>query len=242
MTPTNNAIAQLTNVGLCLSALDRTMERSEHLPGMVAFYGPSGFGKSVSASYAANTHRAYYIECKSSWTRKAVLMAIIKEMGVQAAPTIYQMVDQIAEQLVLSQRPLIVDEMDHLVEKKAVEIIRDIYEGSQASILLIGEEKMPAKLKRWERFHGRILDFVPAQPASMEDAAALRDLYSRGVDIADDILTEVHRVSQGSVRRICVNIDRIREQAATHGWGSVDKKTWGSRELFIGEAPARSKI
>lgn len=231
--------APLTNVALCMSTLERAMNRSHHLPGMVAFYGPSGYGKTFSASYTANQQQAYYIECKSSWTKKALLLAIAKEMSLVPANTLYHLTDQIAEQLVLSQRPLIVDEMDHMVDKKAVEIIRDIYEASQAPILLIGEERMPNKLKRWERFHGRILDFVPAQPASFDDADHLRTLYGRGVEIADDMLTEIHRISRGSVRRICVNIDRVREVAAVEGWDIVDLKKWGQRELFTGEAPAR---
>ena len=234
-----NTTAPLTNVGLAMSALERSVNRSPHLPGMVVYYGPSGFGKSFSATYTANNLRAYYIECKSSWTKKGLLFSILKEMGIAPAHTIYEMTDQISEELVLSQRPLIIDEMDHIVDKKAVEIVRDIYEGSQAPILLIGEEKLPTKLKRWERFHGRVLDFVPAQPASTADAKHLRRLYARGIEVADDLLDEIQRISRGSVRRICVNLDRVREIASVEGWESVDRKMWGSRELYTGEAPTR---
>lgn len=239
---TTGTTAPLTNVGLCMSTLERAINRSAHLPGMVAFYGPSGFGKSISASYTANKTNSYYIECKSSWTKKALLLSITKEMGMEPANTIYDLTDQIGEQLALSQRPLIVDEVDHVVDKKAVEIIRDIYEASQGCILLIGEEKMPAKLKRWERFHGRILDFVQAQPANWDDACALRELYGRGANIEDCLLKEILRISRGSVRRICVNIDRVREETALQGWASVGKALWAGRELFTGDAPVRKAM
>jgi len=237
--PIYNSTAPLTNVGLAISALERAINRSPSLPGMVVYYGPSGFGKSFSATYTANQMRAYYIECKSSWTKKGLLVSILKEMGIAPAHTIYEMTDQISEELVLSQRPLIIDEMDHIVDKKAVEIVRDIYEGSQASMLLIGEEKLPVKLKKWERFHGRVLDFVPAQPASIEDAQHLSRLYATGIKVADDLLAEIHRISRGSVRRICVNLDRVRETACREDWDTVTKKTWGNRELYTGEAPHR---
>ncbi len=36
--------APLANVSLCGIALSRAMERPSHLPGMVCFYGPSGWG------------------------------------------------------------------------------------------------------------------------------------------------------------------------------------------------------
>ncbi len=76
--------APLANVGLCAKAVQRAVNRSVHLPGMVCFYGPSGWGKSTAAAYTANRLNAYYIECKSSWTRKAVLNAILKDNGYSA--------------------------------------------------------------------------------------------------------------------------------------------------------------
>jgi len=234
-----NTVAPLANVSLCVKALERAMERPSHLPGMVCFYGPSGWGKSTAAAYTANRHRAHYVECKSTWSRKATLLAILHEMGIQAPRTIYEMTDAICEQLARSGRPLIIDEMDHLVDKAAVEIIRDLYEGSGAAILLIGEERLPKKLERWERFHGRILDFVPAQPADLADTAHLARLYCRHVAIEDDLMAEIHKAAGGSVRRICVNLERIQEEALAQGLDSIGRADWGKRSLFTGHAPAR---
>lgn len=235
-----SASAPLTNMALTKGALERAIARTHSLPGMVVFYGPSGFGKSFSATFTANSLRCYYVECKSSWTKKAFLKAILKEMGIQPAATIYDMTEQISEELVLSQRPLIVDEVDHIVDKKSIEIIRDIYEGSQAPILLIGEERLPAKLKRWERFDGRILDWVPAMPASVEDTRALCRVYARGIEIADDLLAEIHRLARGSVRRICVNLDRVRAAAEQESWQKVDRKRWADRGFHTGQPPRRA--
>lgn len=237
--PGGSTVAPIANVGRCMAALNRAMDRKAHLPGMVTFYGPSGWGKSTAAGYVANRYRAYYVEAKSSWTRKALLLSICKEMGIAPAKTIYELTDQISEQLALSGRPLIVDEMDHIVDRNAVEVVRDIYEGSNGAILLIGEERLPAKLKVWERFHGRILEWVPAQPASLEDAGHLAGLYCTDVAVEDDLLGQIHDLAHGSVRRICVNIDLVREEALKNGWRYVDLDTWGNRELYTGEAPAR---
>ena len=231
--------APLTNVSLCMTALTRAVDRPSHLPGMVCFYGPSGWGKSTAAAYAANKQRAYYIECKSTWTRKAVLAAILKDMGIAPANTIYEMADQVCEQLASSMLPLIIDELDHLVNKQAVEIVRDIYEGSGAAILLIGEERLPEKLKRWERFHGRILDWVPAQPADLDDCRHLARLYCRAVTIKDDLLTAIYKASRGSARRVCVNLERVQDEAESNGLAAINLADWGQREFFTGEAPVR---
>lgn len=231
--------APLKNVALCSRALERAINRPGHLPGLVAFYGPSGWGKSVSAAYAANKHRAYYIECKSSWTKKALALAILTEMAVMPGRTVYEMIDQISEQLVRSQRPLIIDEMDHVVAKKSVEVIRDIYESSNAPILLIGEEHLETRLRAWERFHNRMLDWVPAQPADLDDVRQLARLYCTDVAIADDLLARIQEVGRGAIRRICVNIERVRQHALTEGLDRIDNQRWGNRELFTGEAPRR---
>jgi len=239
MPPAVNTIAPLSNVTLCTSALERAMNRPGHLPGMISFYGPSGWGKTSAAAYSANMHQAYYVECKSSWTKKALLIAMLTEMGVMPAPTIYQMTDQVAEQLVLSGRPLIIDEFDHIVQKNAVEIVRDVYEGSNAPILLIGEERLEGNLRRWERFHNRMLDWVPAQPASLKDARHLCQLYCTKSHIEDDLLERIVEFSKGAARRICVNLNIVHDFACRKHMERINASEWGRKQLYTGEAPRR---
>lgn len=237
-----NGIASLTNVALCLEALDRAINRPAHLPGLISFSGPSGYGKSTAASAVATRKRAYYVEVKSHWTKKVFLTAILKEIGIKATDmekTISGMAEQVCELLTQSRRPLIIDEMDHLVDKNAVELVRDLYEGSRAAILLIGEEGLPGKLAKWERVHGRMLDWVYAEPADLDDARALRELYCRNVAVEDDLLNHLVNLANGSVRRVCVNLERIQETAQNEGWESVNLDRWGGRKLFSSSIPRR---
>ncbi len=238
----NLTTAPLANVSLCDMALTRAMERPRHLPGMVCFYGPSGWGKSTAATYVGLTNRAYYIQCQDSWTKKAILVNILLDMGIEPQHSMWEMTAQVCQQLAKSGRPLIIDELDKLVEKKAVELIRDIYEGSRGVILLIGEEGLPGKLTRWERFHGRILDWVQAQPADIEDAKHLKRLYHPNLEIEDVLLEKIVTIGKGSIRRICVNLARVEEFAKELGLDVVTAKEWGAKEFFTGEAPARRNI
>lgn len=233
--------APLANVALTVSALQGAVKRPAHLPGIVVLYGPSGLGKSTAAAVAAMQLSAYYVQAKSSWTRKAVYQAVLKVMGIVPAKTIYDMEDQVAAQLAASGRPLIVDECDHLVAKGSIEIVRDIYEASGAAILLIGEEHLPAGLARWERIHNRVLEWVPAQYATMADARALRDLYCDKVAIEDDLLAKIHEVSKGVARRICVNLERAQQAALGLGKKSINLTEWGKRPMYTGEAPVRGR-
>jgi hypothetical protein len=239
------SIAPLKNVALCSKALGEAMNRAQHLPGMVVFYGPAGWGKSMGAAYSANEHDAHYVQCSSTMTKKAFLRAIAKDMGVAPASstTIYDLCDLVSEHLALSGKPLIIDEMDHLVRNKSVEIVRDIYEGSYAPILLIGEEHFPNNLKQWERFHSRVLDFVAAAPADASDAALLAKFYCPKIRIAGDLLGELasDRVSKGSVRRLCVNLARIERETMSHGLKEVDLAAWTDwgKGWFTGDVKVR---
>jgi len=238
--PPVNTVAPLANVAICVASLERAMTRAQHLPGMVCFSGPSGWGKSTAAAYTANKYRAYYIQCMSAWSKKSFLESLLKELGINPGRTIALMTEQAGEELALSSRPLIIDEMQYMADKKAVEIVQDVYEASGgAPILLIGEEQLPEKLRKWERFHNRMLDWVLAQPADLDDAKSLRKLYCKKVDISNDLLKKVTDLARGSVRRICVNIDRIEQECITIGVDSVDLASWGDRPLFTGEAPRR---
>ncbi|OIO54624.1 MAG: hypothetical protein AUJ55_11700 [Proteobacteria bacterium CG1_02_64_396] len=238
----SGSTALTQNVGLALQALYRVADRPGHLPGLAVFYGPSGYGKSFAAGHAAGETTAFYVEARNSWSRKAFVEAVANEMGLPTHRlTLPQIVDKVAEQLVVTGRPLIVDEVDQLVDKgqNYVEILRDLYEASGAPILLIGEEMLPQKLQRYERFHGRILDFFPAQPCSLDDALGLRALYCVRAQVGDDLLAAIVAASKGSVRRVCVNLERAQEFAEGHGLDTVTLGDWGSRDFFTGRPPAR---
>lgn len=238
---TTPGIARIANIAQCQTALERAIHRSTNLPGLVCFHGPSGWGKSIASNYLCNEARGYYVQVKSIWTKKVLLQKILLEMAIKPGSTNGEMLDQVCDQLSASGRPLAIDEMDHLVDKKAVELVRDIYEASGAPILIIGEEQLPQKLKKWERFHGRILAFVPALPVSIDDARSLAGVYAPGIECADDLLQKLVADSGGSVRRVCVNLDQVREDARAQGVDRVDLRwceTNGVR-FYTGEAPKR---
>jgi len=233
-------LAPLRNVSSCLIAMESVVNRPSHLSGMIAFYGPAGYGKTTAAIFVANEFRAYHVEVKSTWTQKAFLLNICREMGIQKpAKVIYELAEQVSEQLASSGRPLIIDEFDHVIKKGYVELVRDLSDGTGAPILLIGEEQIDANLQRWERFHRRILDWIPAQPADMSDAECLRDLYCKSVQIADDLLTKVVDVSNGSISRIVSNLDRIQRNTLTQGNNTVNAEQWGNQRLDNGRSPSR---
>ncbi|THF60942.1 AAA family ATPase [Pseudothauera rhizosphaerae] len=233
--------AQIHNLELVRIAVERLTIRTAGLPGLAALYGPAGYGKTTAANAVANETRAYFVQMRSAWTRKTLLEKVLIEMSIKPHGTIPAMLDQACTQLAASGRMLIIDEFDYCVRSDSmVELVRDLHEGGGAApILLLGEELLPQKLKKWERFHSRVLSWIPAQPVSLTDAAALVPIYCPDVAVRGDLLERLVKLSGGSVRRVAVNLAAIAEAAAVEGWGAVDLGTWGDRPLYTGDAPRR---
>lgn len=234
-----NKIVPLTNVGLLSAALDRAMKRPIGLPGLVVMYGASGLGKSVAAASNANQHRAYYVECRDTWTKKAFLLAILREMAIAPARTLSEMVDQVAEQLSRSGRPLMVDDVQYLLDKAVANVLTDIYNASQGTIVLIGEEGVAASLARMERLHNRVLEWVPAQQATLADVKKLATASYPNLQMADDLLADLTKTVKGCLRRVAVNLYRVSSEISAANQTTVDLASWGNRPWYTGIAPVR---
>jgi len=238
--PARPVQAQLTNMSLALRTLLDCQEAPEGSPRLGLFYGPSGYGKSVAAAFCAGRFEAAFIEAKSVWAQRSILEAIARELGVSRLErTNPKILQQIIDALRHEPRALIIDEMDHLVKKQSVEVIRDIHDGAGVPIMMIGEEALPAKLKEWERFDNRILVATAAQPASFDDGRKLRDHYCNRVSIADDLVALFVERTKGVTRRVVTNLQQAQRLALEEGADAIDRDWWGRRPVLTGEVALR---
>lgn len=230
-------LAPLRNVSRMLALIDRLQSRGDGVPGMGCFYGFSGLGKSMAASFCCNSTRAIHVQMKSVWTHKKLCEAILDELGLPSRGTAADMVDRIAEALAADGLPLLIDEADFLVRKNMIEIVRDLYEMSETPVILIGEELLPQKLKRWERVHGRIRSWVSAELADDRDFELLRQIRAPGIEIEPALAAAIKKASSGSARRLVVNLDEVEEISRRIGRTTVGLSDWGGQPLYTGEAP-----
>lgn len=237
------SVAPLANVVRLRQLIDRVQNRQDGLPGMGTFYGPSGLGKSTASIWCTQRHGAVYVQVKSCWTARKLCEAILIELGMQLRPmSIGDMVDRIAEQLASLGVPLLIDEADHLVNRRMVELVRDIHESSLAPVILIGEEALPQKLRQWERVHGRMLDWVAAEPGTLQDVGHLARIYASGIVVAPDLQAAILKASGGSIRRIAVNLARVKDKAKLQGVAAMDLAAWQDGDWYTGSAPAPRRL
>lgn len=234
--------AQLTNMALALRTLLDCREAGPSLPRLGLLYGFSGYGKTVAAAFTAARAGAIYIQAQSIWTVRSFLEALAIELGIaRIEKTAPRILAQIVDQLNRTPIDIIIDEMDHMVQRRFVEVIRDLHDATRSAILMIGEESLPSKLKEWERFDNRILVATPAQPASVADALKLRDHYCHRIRIADDLAALFAERCRGVTRRIVVNLQNAQRVAAENGESEIDAAWWGNRPISNGEIAVRRR-
>lgn len=236
-----NSIAPLRNVSAMISLIETIRNRPQTSSGFGVFSGPSGFGKTVASTYAVNRNDCIYIEVRDFWTRKSFCEALLEELGTKPKGTISTMMREIGYVLGADiGRAVIIDEADKLVDKNMIELARDVQEMTNAAVILVGEEKLPQKLKAFERVDNRVLDWVLAQPCDLSDAKVLAKLIAPGVDIADDLLTSICTRTEGRTRRVANTLFEVGTYARNTGEKALTLASYGGR-IFTGQAPIRGR-
>ncbi len=212
-----NQFTALTNVGLAMMAISKAIDAHYNMPSMVGLIGPSGYGKSTAAAYVSIKYNTYYLEAKSFWNKKHFLTKLLIAMGIperEQPATIAPKADMAISQLLLSKKPLIIDEFDHLLTNGMMELVRDLHDGARVPIMLIGEEQLAKKIKaRSERFYSRVLSWQHVQPVNGSDIEKLCKVYSPKIKIEDDLQKIMGDAANGSARLIVNNISAITDFA-----------------------------
>ncbi|GHE63807.1 transposase [Camelimonas fluminis] len=223
--------------------VNRLRHRAYHQPGFGVMHGYSGYGKTYSAVYAQNKTLGPRVEVGDSWTKKTLVRAILREVGVQNPKgTVADMTEQLIGRLAAPEHPpLFIDEADKLVDKSMIEIVREIQEGSQVAVILIGEELLPQKLERIERVHNRVLAWATAQPCDIEDTIKLAKAFCPDLNPSMDLLEHVRRISDGRARRIVNNLAHMAEHARITGVTDFSMDNYRG-ELDSGKSPSRRAV
>lgn len=237
-------IASLANVSLFSEVVETVLGCPEHLTPIAIFNGFSGYGKTFSATKAANIYGAFYVQIGGSWDTHALCDAMLEELGSPMKGTVAAKAKKIIEILALSaDRPLIIDEFDHVVRKsRCVEIVREIVDKTHVPTVIIGEENLPFEIAKYERFHNRILAWQPALPASFDDTKALAELYYPDLMISEGLLKKVFDACGTRVRRICTNLDQVSKVAVSNGLSEIGLDEWGRNQFPDAQPPQKRRI
>lgn len=166
-------------------------------------------------------------------------------MDITPERTLSAMVAQIAQGLIgaVRRKPrkapvLILDDVQYVLDKPFANVLTDIYNTSgQSTLVLIGEERVPNSLAKLERLHNRVLEWVPAEDASLGDVKRLVAAHYPELTLADDLLESLLETVNFCLRRVVANLHRVQRIALDEGWSTVDLQLWGENLWSTGEPP-----
>lgn len=232
-----NTVAPLANVARLAALIRRTQDRAHGLPGMGCFYGKAGHGKTTGGIYCTNTLNACHVEALPVGGTKKLLEMVVTELGLKPKRLVTDLFDQAAQELAVTGRPLIIDEADQILTDRMIETVRHLHDKSGAPIILMGEELLPQRLQHWPRVHGRMLAWVEAEAATIEDVTHLARIYAQKVELSQELREKVLSASKASMRYISTNLAAIAEFAAVRGLTRVGLAEFGATALHTGEPP-----
>ncbi len=232
-------IAPTANIALMHQVMGSLTKRASGVPGIGAFYGQSGLGKSFAAAYASHPagFNGVYVQCNVYDTMKSLTENIGRALGLSLKGRIATMMGQAIEALAMSNRPLIFDEADVLVDTNKLELIRNVHDASGAAVLIIGEQDLPGKLKRHERFHNRVLVWQPAVRCNLSDLDLLAKQYCPTVTIPPELKRQLLVETEGVTRRVVTNLANIKRWCDAQG--VKDAPADANVQLYTGAAPGR---
>lgn len=217
-----SGVAKLTNVGLAMAAMKQIQAATPQMPRIAVLSGPPGYGKSQAAMFMAHPlgMDAAFVQLRMFDTTKSMSELILTELDVRFKPswTTANKFDAICERLAVINRPLVIDEFDHIAEKTSVDFIRAIHDQCGTPIFLIGEERLQSTLlQRHERFHDRVLVWAHAVPCDADDAAALTRHYAPNLKWEAGTAQALVKLTSGVARRITTEVERIKEDCKRKG-------------------------
>lgn len=231
--PKLRGFAPLQNVSRLMGLVDQCENRAAGLPGMGCFYGRTGYGKTTAGIVATNSYNAVHVEALPLGGIKTLLELIAAELGLKTGrASSTQLFIGITQELAIQRRPLIIDEADLVMSDRSADTIRLLHEKSGVPVILMGLDVLPKTLSRWEQLHGRMLAWVPAEPAVLDDVTHLARLYVPGIEISQDLKAAILTASKSSLRYITTNLAAVRGLAAERGLTRVGMEDWGPTRAF----------
>ena len=235
--PINN-IAPLANVVRLQTLAVRLQNRAHGLPGIGCYFSPAGYGKSTAGIFVTNNLGACHIQALPFGGTKGLLTMIVTELGERPARSVSDLFLQAVSKLQKNNRILIIDEADQILPDRTIAMLRLLHDPTEVPLILMGEELLPQKLKQWERVHSRILSWVAAEPATIEDVGFLAPIYAPNLTIDPELRAAILQASRGSIRNASTNLAYVSEFAASKGLKRLSLAEWGQKRFHTGEAPA----
>ncbi|WP_413112122.1 AAA family ATPase [Thaumasiovibrio sp. DFM-14] len=232
-------VAPVKNVSSTQIAFSALVKRSYGVPGIGLLHGTTGLGKTTTTTYLYNQLNGIYVSARAEDTTASITSRIVEELGSSPRRGINKNIDYIIEQMSMHERPLFIDEADYLMnDVRTLETIRDIYDGTEVPVILVGMDQIARRISTRKQFYNRISEWVEFQPADLEDVQIMAEhLLDDGICVSDELLDHLRHQSCGEMRRITIGLNKIETLAKANELEIVTLADWGEQVFHGLRAP-----
>jgi len=252
-----NVLASTQNVLRFMDAAKALEARltDDQIMGMGLVFGKPGLGKTMALdAYYIRNHKAgrvrtVKVRAMAHWTEASMLKSLLVAVG--QAPDRYRkdaMFDQLVEALRGDPAIFLIDEIDAIAGSRSmIAMLKDIHDVTGSAILMIGEERVDALLKRYESFYNRMNLGALAHLGNHSVADVQLCVEQRcDVEVSPDVCAEIHAETGGRSMRSVV--DRIRDIEAfarangVNGVGMAEYRAIRNRAVIGAQPPRLAEV
>lgn len=222
----------ITNYERFRTGISAVESRGASEASMMLVTAPAGFGKSQMVDHWAVANGAAYLRAKVEWTPRYFMTELAETLKLDSRGRAKDIFGRIAGVLGSQQIPLVIDEVEHCLRDSAqvLEAIRDLSDLTEVIVILVGMDQVQAKIARHAQISSRIAKVIEFQPATPEDVAELCKQLSE-VEIATDLIAEIHKQSGGRVREIMNAIATVEQTGRRNGNATVNMQDMAGQVL-----------
>ena len=181
------------NVKNFIGLVENLQNKPKNIPKMGLVYGEPGLGKSQTALWLACKYDAIYLRATNLMTGRWLLEEIAKEMDEILRYLTSDNFNLIVQKLKQKPQLIIVDEIDYLMNNlKTIEILRDIHDETDCTIIFVGMGLAHKKLERYKHLFDRFSEIVKFETFGVNDLKQIFDQLAE-VKLTPDAIEYIHK-------------------------------------------------
>ena len=216
------AFVQNTNYVRFMEAVKAVEQRGAREASILLVTGPAGLGKSETVDRFAMDTNAIYLRAKETWTKRGLLTEMADTLKLSNSGRNQEVQARIIGHVAQRQTPIVIDEAEFTVRTTAsiLECVRDISDLTEVLVVLVGMETIESRIARYPQISSRVAQVVHSQPLTQQDVLLTARQLAE-VKIADAVIAELHRQSEGRMRLVMNGVAAIERLAVTNGLSEV---------------------
>ncbi len=223
---------QNSNYVRFMEAVKAVEQRGAREASILLVTGPAGLGKSETVDRFAVDSNAIYLRAKETWTRRGLLSEMADSLNLSTSGRNQEVQARIIGHVATRQTPIVIDEAEFTVRTTAsiLECVRDISDLTEVLVVLVGMETIESRIARYPQISSRVAKVVHFQPLTAQDVMLTARQLAE-VHIAEDLVRELHKQSEGRMRLVMNGIATIEHFARTNNLETVSLKEIGDMQI-----------